>query len=652
MSKSKSPGKLRFAAMQKALRGCRARPTAWSTVRSVIWGVTGNGLCVAGQTIDGFLNEAGTILLKSGRAYRYGDTVVLEGGPPGNRTLRLLASEGIAQTGAAGLLANLFVVGVRTDTDESQCAAPSSLVKALLASEQAMGQLPEIRLHFTRPVFDDNFHLVGPGWHAGSGILVHGPDITPVMPAPAPSTSSSARALDLLPPCTRGLLEGFCFASDADLANAVGALLTGLLANHFIDAPKPVFITDANQRGVGKTTLWQAYGCVLDGSPPKPLKLSGEEELEKKLSAILRTPVSSIILFDNQRGPIDSTVLEAGAPSPVLSYRILGQSAMVARPNTYLWAITSNQTSGTEDLISRGIPIRMRFEGDPRHRAFSTEDLLAYARSRRVEILGELAGLVLHWNQQGRPNGSQMHRCGVWAKTIGGILGCIGLTQFLDNLSEAEAEMDEGLQTLATLAEHVQTKKLSGFIGDSGSSAAGKLPKAWVPLFAEQDLCRNQLAGKSQKSQETFVGKFLSGKTGRCVDVSLPTRLGKATLNKIDARGGQKLYYFALAQAEDAAVGPAAPASGGAAAATSAGTAPRVAAQGAAQVAAATSVAAPGAPTTTTHPTATNPTTTQTTVPDGAAALQQVEGDVGAKSSDQANPVRIGAAEGNDLQWL
>src|SRR6202022_2708889 len=125
---------------------------------------------------------------------------------------------------------------------------------------------------------------------------------------------------------------------------------------------------------------------------------------------MLRDSQSSILFFDNVRNRVESALIEANALSPVLSFRILGQSGNISRPNTFLWAITSNQATGTEDLISRGLPIRLRYEGNPRERTFG-ENLLDFSRKYRLEILGELAGMVLRWKQAGKPLGTQQHRC-------------------------------------------------------------------------------------------------------------------------------------------------------------------------------------------------------------------------------------------------
>ena len=161
------------------------------------------------------------------------------------------------------------------------------------------------------------------------------------------------------------------------------------------------------------------------------------------------------VLFENVRSRLASALVEANALSPVISFRILGQSALIERPNTYLWAVTSNGTEASPDLISRGVPIRLFFEGDPKRRDYSA-DVIELALQHRLEILGELAGMVQRWVQGAYRLAGRKHRCRRWAAAIGGILDVAGLgDHFLANSDEAAGEMDESLRELAALAAHV-----------------------------------------------------------------------------------------------------------------------------------------------------------------------------------------------------
>ena len=112
-----------------------------------------------------------------------------------------------------------------------------------------------------------------------------------------------------------------------------------------------------------------------------------------------------------------------------------------------------NDTRTSPDLVSRGLPVRLHYEGDPGRRRFPGPDPIAYALEHRAEILGELAGMVVSWNQAGRPPGDRQHRCSEWARTVGGILQVAGLPEFLANLEEAAASFNAQFEELAALAE-------------------------------------------------------------------------------------------------------------------------------------------------------------------------------------------------------
>jgi hypothetical protein len=404
-----SAGKDLATKLLAALDDFALGPVLGGQSRPIIWGVTSKGALVGGLTLDQFLARASQVLLESQRVFRYGNSICLEMGSPGDPRLVTLAIEHRAEPGAAPLLANLFAVGIGGGGEQAtQSLTPPSLLAALLANETLWGALPMIEHYSRRPAFDRNYAFRGPGWHSTPGVLVHGPAVELSMPDL--TSDARASALDRLPPRMRGLLPEFSWRQEADMVNAVGVLLTGMLINHFIDDPHPVAIVDANQPGVGKTLLIQAIGRVLDGVEPPRIPLNRDEELEKRLGSEVRSRNSGIFLLDNVRTRMESPVLEQNALSPVLSFRVLGQSAVIRCPNSYLWAITSNGASGSSDLVRRCLPIRLEHHGDPKARRFEGNPS-QYASQHRLEILGELAGMVTRWLQAGKPAGSQQHRC-------------------------------------------------------------------------------------------------------------------------------------------------------------------------------------------------------------------------------------------------
>jgi hypothetical protein len=569
MTNTTTRGKQLQDKLNARLHALQHGPAANERKRPVLWGVTGDGTLVGGRTLDSFLAEAGRILIESARVYRWENTVVYDFREPEDQHLLILSVRGKAEPQAASVLTNLFGVGFHGKEGPRESLVPPKLVSALLADEDLWQRLPLVKTYARRAVYDEDFTLCGPGWHPEQSILVHGPDITPaglppagLAPAepPAVAQSPAAASIHRLPSCLWRLLQDFCWAEAADLENALGLLLTGLLANHFVSDPKPIGLIDGNQQEIGKTLLAQVFGQVLDGHEPERIPLTRDDELEKKVGAKLRESRSGIFFFDNIKAKIDSAFLEASALSPLLSVRLLGHSQNINRPNTYLWLITSNLTSGSSDTITRGVPVRLRYEGNPVERTFH-ENPLAYAAGHRLDLLGELAGMVERWKQAGRPlaqdadawpagRPAPQHRCKRWVEVIGGILAVNGFTNFLSNVEEARAAMDEGLQALATLAEHALTANVPGFVNPPVNDVnRGKLPREWATLFAGAHVYHEKLSERNARGKETWIGTFLSGKTDRVVSIMAGQHCGTAILRRNPVRNDQKRYYFEITDA-------------------------------------------------------------------------------------------------------
>jgi hypothetical protein len=542
MTYQTSPGNQIAEALDQAL--LQYQFGAAGSAAAVIMGVTADAKLVDGLTVEAFLALAGDLLVQSGRVFRFGDDVVYESHLEAHRSLKPLASAHQVEPAASALLAHIMVGGVHTKDVPTYCPLPAKLIGTALFNESLLARLPVVREYARRPVYDGDYNLLGPGWHSQAGVLVHGPHVEPAIPTPAAAGSS---VLQRLSPRLRDLLREFCWASEADLANAVAFLVTGWLSNRFVIDPHPIAILDGNQKGVGKTIFVDVIGQLLDGEPPPRISLVEDDELEKKLSAHVRESRSSIIFLDNVRSRVESAVLERNTLAPVLSFRLLGQSANVTRPNSYLWMITANGTQATADLVSRGLPIRLHFDGDPKTRIFAINPV-RYARDHREEILGELAGMVEAWKHSGMPVGNHQHRCDHWASVVGGILDIAGLgNPFLGNVPEVEQTMDEGLADLVAVAEHLVETGGTDFVTSAGAPAAGngKSPQDWVPALRQAGVLA-PLAGVTPKSEATRAGNFLATKINREVEISTPQGTQRAKLRMVPVGSRKKIYFLEL----------------------------------------------------------------------------------------------------------
>lgn len=506
------------------------------------------------HTQENVLCDVGDILIDSQRVYRHGNAIVIEKTDGEYRELSTLAVEGSPDKKARSILANMFTCEIPSSNPKSppqQFAPPSQLIDLIVNHEPTLRRLPEIKSYSQRPLFDDNFEYRDSGWHEDVGYLIHSPEIEPVIPV-----ERSPNVRNNIPATLMRVLKGFLFKSDVDLVNVIGILLTGLLVGRFIQTGKPICLLDGNQPGVGKTLLARVVGTILDGVEPNLIHFTtNDEELAKRILSGIRQSRSSLVLIDNAKTKsgmaVSSPAIEANCISPQISLRILGQSFNYTRPNDLLWFLTMNETKTSKDLVSRGVPIRFYCDGDPRAIDFGSDDPLKLAQSQRHQILAELAGLVVRWNQQGRSWEEPSHRLREWGKTIGSILGANGLVGFLQNLDEAEESFDSGLEELAALAE-VAIRNFPKMVrgnGNEGESrddtGAGLKAGEMEQVFRQAKVLEEGLSqAKSKHAIASRIGSFLNPCIDREVVIEVGERIGRATLRRQDVRSNQKVYYF------------------------------------------------------------------------------------------------------------
>jgi hypothetical protein len=374
---------------------------------------------------------------------------------------------------------------------------------------------------------------------------------------PEPTLFTEALGIHRLPPHLKQLLSGFCFASNADLANAVGMMLTGMLMSHHTETLHPLGLLDGNQPGVGKTMLARTLGMLLDGKDPQLINYTpNDEELSKRLLATLRDGNPSVVVIDNAKvragSVVSSSVLEANSVAPEIALRILGVSRNYVRPNTVLWFLTMNDTKVSPDLVSRCVPIRFRHEGDPGQRAFVVNPV-EYARTYRSQILGELAGMVLRWIQEGSKLADRAHRLRRWAEQIGGILEANGLPEFLTNLQQAANEFNTELDDLGALAEQCLKSGRCWFQKASGSDntelvlTKGAKPSRWRELLKNASLMEEELqAARGDRSAGLKITNFLSKYINREVAIRHQEQELTATLRVAEGRSREKFYCFEI----------------------------------------------------------------------------------------------------------
>ncbi len=243
------------------------------------------------------------------------------------------------------------------------------------------------------------------------------------------------------------LLTDFCFASSADRTNFLGLMLTTVLMPHFTTGNKPMGLIVGNQPNLGKSTLAQLIAVLRDGKPTGTASYKSDDtEFEKKLGSIVNSGATTVIV-DNAKGDkrndgvISSSCLEKNVTEPVVTFRLLGKSELIAVENSIMFMLTANSPKISPDLVTRSVTINLQYEGNPERRQFKF-DPCAYMQANRELVLSELVGMVTRWLQAGAPRTfSDCLRFREWKQIMGGVLQVNGFTDFLGNRDDA-ASMD------------------------------------------------------------------------------------------------------------------------------------------------------------------------------------------------------------------
>lgn len=218
--------------------------------------------------------------------------------------------------------------------------------------------------------------------------------------------------------------------NEAEAARCKSVALAAMFAP-FLDLmlapkePRPAFIFSANSEGAGKTLLCRLAVCPVFGpmritAPPEG---SDSDELTKALNAAAISG-EPYLVFDNWRGEIKSSSLEAFITANVWGGRVLGQSRNFEVEKSCLIYVTANTARVNADMRRRCLQLSLhvqeaKIEERKYSRAISEEDIL----SARPQLLGALYAFVKHWDERGRPPGTVNHSSFPrWSAQVGGIV--------------------------------------------------------------------------------------------------------------------------------------------------------------------------------------------------------------------------------------
>jgi hypothetical protein len=255
------------------------------------------------------------------------------------------------------------------------------------------------------------------------------------------------------------LLAEFCFA-DGERSRAVTiAAMTGLFANQLLPdmSLRPCFIFAANAEGAGKTLLSEI--CILPtcGAMPTGCKSSDDDEIRKNLTAAIRE-ARMVVFFDNLKGKLSSSALEAFLSAPIWTDRKLGVNENITGENLATCFVTGNGMTVSPDMRRRSLFVELHQEVErAEDRQFKRLLDLPTLLGMRPKILAALWALIRNWDEKGRPNPSRGHSAfPSWANIIGGIVEAAGFDCPLKpaNVSaSADSDSDDMRKLVESMAD-------------------------------------------------------------------------------------------------------------------------------------------------------------------------------------------------------
>ena len=279
---------------------------------------------------------------------------------------------------------------------------PPLMYARTLLRDGELWRFPVLTALVTAPTLDvaTGRPLDRPGHDAETGVLSR------FDPAEFPPTEGgvgqvgAAGALDRV---QHALLRDFPFASGADLAVAVSALLCGLLRPTMRTCPAHVF--DAPTAGTGKTMLVDLAAILATGVEAPAMSWGKtDEETEKRLFSALRHG-DRVLLMDNLEPPqrFAGDFLSSMLTQQKYRGRILGRSELVDLPTRVLLTATGNNIEVGGDVCRRTVRCRIdaRLER-PENRRFDWSPTET-AKRDRGPLVSALLTAARAYGEAGRP---------------------------------------------------------------------------------------------------------------------------------------------------------------------------------------------------------------------------------------------------------
>ena len=341
----------------------------------------------------------------------------------------------------AALASDFETVAILCKADGPQgnikaATCPEQTAKLIQASAAFREALPPIRVLTRCPVLiERNGKLIQIcGYDRQSGIMAAGNRAENV------DLTEARRLLS-------EILDGFRFATQADRARALAALIApalvfgGLVKS--LRAPVDLGEADASQTGKGYRNKLTAALYAQSVKSVTQKRAGGVGSMEESLNmALIRG--ACFICLDNIRGKIDSPALESLLTEDSYTARAPYREPVEIDPRRVVVMLTSNKADITPDLANRSACVRILKQADGyTFQSFPEGDILDHVRANQSRYLGAVFAVVRAWFELGRPCTTETrHDFRPWAQTLDGITqNLLDAGPLLEGHRETQARM-------------------------------------------------------------------------------------------------------------------------------------------------------------------------------------------------------------------
>ena len=327
-------------------------------------------------------------------------------------------------------------------------------------------------------------------------------------------------------------LKQMDFATDADRANAVAALLTVQLRNHW-PGGKPIILATGTVSHSGKDTVLD-FAAGLTPSVSISYQSTDWALQREFVGAVKLVPDVGMIVAENARlsrreSLIASAYLERTATTAEPFLFSTGTGAAIRIRNGIVLAISTNYGTVSEDILNRSLPIHLAPKGDIHTRESKIGNpRLEFLPTHKEDIAAEARGMIAKWVAEGMPHDTDVrHPFSEWAKVIGGILKVNNVHGFLANYGKTRITTDPIREAL-------------GQLGASMPGAWYRLDK-WVEQIGELGLTKTLIREtfrETPMSMVAWLGKLFNAQNGQTVE-----GIGKVEGDAEDKRLTLRLEY-------------------------------------------------------------------------------------------------------------